>query len=67
MSFDHHLQQFVPFILPTGVFACGRVNGVFESKQKLLDAHRAGCEAAAYLGYEEKGVLLAGTNWIPGC
>jgi len=49
MHFDDHLQQFIPENLPTGVFACGRVNGVFEFEQKLLDGRRAG-QAAAYLG-----------------
>ena len=51
MRFDQHLQQFVPEVLPTGVFACGRVNGVFEFEQKLIDGRRAGLEAAAYLGF----------------
>jgi sarcosine oxidase subunit alpha len=51
MRFDHHIQQFVPEVLPTGVFACGRVNGVFEFNQKLQDGFRAGLEAAAYLGF----------------
>lgn len=57
MRFDEHLQQFVPDILPPGVFACGRVNGVFELTQKLLDGHRAGLEAAAYLGLIEKAEI----------
>jgi len=51
MRFDDHLQQFVPDQLPTGVFACGRVNGVYEFEQKLLDGRRAGLEAVVYLGY----------------
>jgi sarcosine oxidase subunit alpha len=51
MRFDDHLQQFVPDQLPTGVFACGRVNGVYEFEQKLLDGRRAGLEAVMYLGY----------------
>ncbi len=56
MRFDQHLQQFVPDILPPGVFACGRVNGVFNT-QKLLDGHRAGLEATAYLGLAEKAEI----------
>ena len=51
MRFDKHLQQFVPEVLPPGMFACGRVNGVFEFEQKLIDGQRAGLEAAAYLGF----------------
>jgi sarcosine oxidase, subunit alpha len=50
MRFDEHLQQFVPEILPKSIFACGRVNGVYEATQKILDGRRAGLEAAAYLG-----------------
>jgi sarcosine oxidase subunit alpha len=56
MRFDEALQQFVPDALPAGVFACGRVNGVFEFEQKLLDGDRAGMEAAAYLGFENSHV-----------
>ena len=57
MRFDEHLQQFIPEILPVGVFACGRVNGVFEFEQKILDGQRAGLEAAAYLGIGEKAEI----------
>jgi sarcosine oxidase, subunit alpha len=54
MRFDEHLQQFVPEILPKSIFACGRVNGVYEATQKILNGRRAGLEAAAYLGLGEK-------------
>ncbi|WP_009630765.1 2Fe-2S iron-sulfur cluster-binding protein [Synechocystis sp. PCC 7509] len=54
MRFDDFLQQFVPETLPPGVFACGRVNGVFDFEQKLLDGKRAGLEAANYLGLGDK-------------
>lgn len=53
MRFDEGLQQFVPDRLSTGVFACGRVNGVYECDRKLLDGRRAGLEAAAFLGLTE--------------
>lgn len=49
MRFDDTLQQFVPERLPAGVFACGRVNGVYDFEQKLLDGQRAGWEALVYL------------------
>ncbi|HEY9698881.1 MAG TPA: 2Fe-2S iron-sulfur cluster-binding protein [Trichocoleus sp.] len=49
MRFDDHLQQFVPEQLPEGVFACGRVNGVYEFEQKVRDGQRAGLEAVAFL------------------
>jgi sarcosine oxidase subunit alpha len=54
MRFDEFLQQFVPETLPPGVFACGRVNGVFDFGQKRLDGKRAGLEAANYLGLGDK-------------
>jgi len=50
MQFDQQLQQFVPAQLPDGIFACGRVNGVFA--HKTLDGNRAGLEAAEYLGFK---------------
>jgi sarcosine oxidase subunit alpha len=52
MQFDYALQQFAPAILPDGVFACGRINGVFDFEQKILDGDRAGLEAAIYLGFQ---------------
>ena len=54
MRFERRLQQFVPEVLPSGVFACGRVNGVFEFEQKLIDGQRSGLEAAAYLGLGDR-------------
>jgi sarcosine oxidase subunit alpha len=51
MRFDDYLQQFVPDQLPPGVFACGRVNGVYEFEQKLRDGQRAGLAAAAFLEF----------------
>jgi sarcosine oxidase subunit alpha len=48
-TFDESLSQFVPTELPEGVFACGRVNGVYEFNDRLADGQRAGLDAAAYL------------------
>ncbi|UBF30293.1 (2Fe-2S)-binding protein (plasmid) [Kovacikia minuta CCNUW1] len=55
MRFDPSLQQFVPEILPAGIFACGRVNGVYEFDQKITDGERAGSEAIQYLGMGDGG------------
>jgi sarcosine oxidase, subunit alpha len=49
MRFEDSIQQFVPEILPKSVFACGRVNGIYQREQKILDGRRAGLEAIAYL------------------
>jgi sarcosine oxidase subunit alpha len=51
MNFSPDVQQFVPEILPEGVFACGRVNGVYTTELKYQDGKRAGLAAAAYVGH----------------
>lgn len=50
MRFDNAVQQFVPAELPEGVFAAGKVNGIFEIEQRQLDGQRAAAEALNYLG-----------------
>ena len=50
LRYDEALAQFVPEKLPEGVFAAGRINGVFALEQRRLDGVRAGREAARYLG-----------------
>ena len=50
MRFDAAVGQFVPNRLPDGVFAAGRVNGVFGLEQRIGDGARAGHAAAAHLG-----------------
>ena len=56
MRFEDKLQQFVPDRLPAGVFACGRVNGVYEFEQKFQDGQSAGLAAAEYLGLRSTAV-----------
>ena len=51
MGWSDTVQQFVPATLPAGIFACGRVNGVYESAAKALDGQRAGMLAAAHCGF----------------
>ncbi|HEX9181303.1 MAG TPA: glycine cleavage T C-terminal barrel domain-containing protein, partial [Burkholderiales bacterium] len=51
MRYDPGLEQFIPESLPEGVFACGRVNGVYDAAQKLRDGERAGRAAAAHAGH----------------
>ena len=47
MRFDERSQQFVPANLPEGVYACGRVNGVYGFDARIADGARAGTSAAA--------------------
>jgi sarcosine oxidase subunit alpha len=49
--YDDAIEQFVPDRLPPGVFAAGRVNGVFDVDAKLRDGERAGLEAARHVGF----------------
>jgi len=51
MRYDEGVQQFVPRSLPPGVFACGRVNGVYQLDARFADGQRAGSAAAAYAGH----------------
>lgn len=50
MDYHDALGQFVPAQLPEGVFAAGRVNGVYSQRQ--ADGRRAGRQAAQFLGFE---------------
>jgi sarcosine oxidase subunit alpha len=50
MRYDTSVEQFVPERLPEGVFACGRVNGVYTFETRLQDGRRAGALAAAHVG-----------------
>ena len=45
-----YVEQLVPKTLPTGTFAAGRVNGMFDLESQIDDGYRAGLEAAAHLG-----------------
>jgi sarcosine oxidase subunit alpha len=44
------VEQFIPVTLPDGVFAAGRLNGIFDMNDQLADGRRAGLEAARFLG-----------------
>jgi sarcosine oxidase subunit alpha len=49
MDYDDALGQFVPAVLPDGVFAAGRVNGVYALAAKRQDGERAGLAALTHL------------------
>ncbi len=52
MRYAQELEQFVPRILPPGIFAAGRVAGVYDIGNRLIDGERAGFAAAKYLGFK---------------
>ncbi len=49
--FAGELQQYVPDELPPGIFAAGRLNGVYDLEARLADGRRAGALAAAHAGF----------------
>lgn len=51
MSYSNTVEQFVPQTLPAGVFACGKVNGVYDFDARLADGAYGGACAAAGLGF----------------
>lgn len=50
MGYNNEIQQFVPNRLPAGIFAAGRVNGVYCLQQRANDGMRAAAEVLRYLG-----------------
>lgn len=54
MQFDEQVQQFVPQTLPPGIYACGRVNGIYRLESRIADGRRAGAAAAFHAGHGER-------------
>ncbi|MCB5191227.1 FAD-dependent oxidoreductase [Methylobacillus arboreus] len=52
MRYDYGVHQFVPNRLPAGIFAAGRVNGVYELAQKVQDGARAAAQALLHIGLD---------------
>jgi sarcosine oxidase, subunit alpha len=50
VRYEERVHQFVPAQLPAGVFAAGRINGIYALDEKIKDGTRAGLEAARHLG-----------------
>ncbi len=59
LGYDATLEQILPQELPSGIFACGRLNGAFTLEQRLADGARAGAEAAAFIKGEPLPAALA--------
>ena len=61
LRYQASASQFVPTELPPGLFACGKVNGVFDLEGRLADGARAGSAAARHCGFEAR----AGAGAVP--
>lgn len=59
MGYNNDIQQFVPNRLPKGIFAAGRVNGVYSLEARLADGARAASEALGFLGNKIATVNVA--------
>ena len=49
MKYQQNLQQFVPAELPAGIYACGKINGVYGLRERIADGTDAGACAAGSL------------------
>ncbi|MDP2247825.1 MAG: 2Fe-2S iron-sulfur cluster-binding protein [Nitrosomonadales bacterium] len=58
MGYNNDIQQFVPNRLPAGVFAAGKVNGVYSLQQRANDGMRAAAEVLRYLGKNAPEVVV---------
>jgi sarcosine oxidase, subunit alpha len=54
LAYSEDLHQFVPVELAEGVFAAGRVNGVYRAEDKVADGERAGLLAARHVGCAQR-------------
>src|SRR5579862_171 len=58
-SYMPELEQFVPATLPAGVYACGKVNGVYGFEERLADGRAAGDAAAGARGFGSESTAAA--------
>ena len=58
-TFSSTLQQFVPTDMPAGIFAAGRLNGVYDFAAQVADGTRAGTSAAAHAGHGAASTAIA--------
>lgn len=59
VRYDAALEQFVPDVLPAGVYACGKVAGAYSLDGRIADGTRAGAAAAAALGFGTSALRAA--------
>lgn len=63
--FNTDLQQFVPHMLPEGVYAAGRLGGVYDMAARFADGKRAGLQAAAHVGCGAFSLAATGVYVAP--
>ena len=50
VRYDRAIEQFVPDVLPAGVYTCGKIAGAYPFDERVRDGRRAGAQAAFHLG-----------------
>ncbi len=58
MQYDKMTHQFVPNRLPNGIFAAGKVNGVFKLVQRIKDGEHAANDVLNFLGKASKKIVV---------
>jgi sarcosine oxidase subunit alpha len=58
LKYDVALQQHLPLKLPPGIFATGRLNGIYEYAARRQDGRDAGAEAAAHARGAHEGARV---------
>jgi sarcosine oxidase subunit alpha len=64
MCFDEKIQQFKPKVLPKGIFAAGKVNGILGLQARMADGKRAAHEALKFLGHNASGIEVIENNIV---
>jgi sarcosine oxidase subunit alpha len=62
VRYDYTIEQFIPDTLPNGIFAAGKVNGIFDFDQRIADGARAAAEAMRYMGMNNAPVISVQTH-----
>ncbi len=65
VRYDNLIEQFVPKRLPKGVYAAGRVNGVYGLQARIQDGQRAANEAASFLGKPTNNISVDSHQGTP--
>ena len=53
VKYDNATEQFIPELLPKGIFSAGKVNGIYDLEQRITDGARAAAEAMRYMGRDD--------------